>query len=632
MNLYDIQKYSWFANLAYVPWDNSTRSGSRESIAAAANAERAPVSLGTKIFDTLGWTIAPDPQQNDAAGFAANLFVNGGQKVLAIRGTEPDGYQLVADLLQADVADIGTYGLSLHQATSLFNYVQRLRASAGATNVLQLALQQSTMLPGFPPPTGLPYVAHEIRTPGGLLLKTDYFWFEANYTGTGLGQLSAGDTIVATGHSLGGHLAALALRMFPELFAEAYTFNAPGFDPLLSKALTDEIVDLFGQWKAAGASSGGWVSQAVAPTWNGVAARIHTIESESSHPGDDWSAVSSGATGMAPSPTTFIATEQNSHSMDQIMDALAVQALIQRLAPSMSYADIVRLYEASGALAGKTDEAIANALSKLLLNDATPVAEGEASGNLISPADFTSRISLHDRVITIDSKITATPGLMLVALTSPSRDTLVSKAQQTDAEGLAYRYALKELNLFAVIGADYSSFNANGELDLYDPVIGDGNLTELYLQDRAAFLTWRNKINTDDLTGDVAPRYQDGSWYFKDEASGIQAWVGNPISVKSDPMLRQVKFGGDGADILTGGDNGDQLYGGGGDDVLTAGAGDDLLVGGRGGDFLLGNDPTDTWSDAHFMSVDADWGITREVSTRGDALRGYCQGQWRKAA
>ena len=51
-------------------------------------------------------------------------------------------------------------------------------------------------------------------------------------------MLEEGDTVTAVGHSLGGHLAALAVRLFPDLFAQAVTFNAPGFDGVISDALT----------------------------------------------------------------------------------------------------------------------------------------------------------------------------------------------------------------------------------------------------------------------------------------------------------------------------------------------------------------------------------------------------------
>ena len=51
-------------------------------------------------------------------------------------------------------------------------------------------------------------------------------------------------------------------------------------------------------------------------------------------------------------------------------------------------------------------------------------------------------------------------------------------------------YALKNLNPFAVIGADYTGLGhaSNSALTLFDPMTNFGELTEQYLADRAAFL------------------------------------------------------------------------------------------------------------------------------------------------
>lgn len=63
--------------------------------------------------------------------------------------------------------------------------------------------------------------------------------------------------------------------------------------------------------------------------------------------------------------------------------------------------------------------------------------------------------------------------------------------------GLAYRYALQELRYIALPGLDYSQFNQNGELELYDAETGQG-LTDNWLEDRAAMLGWKLKAATED--------------------------------------------------------------------------------------------------------------------------------------
>ena len=160
------------------------------------------------------------------------------------------------------------------------------------------------------------------------------------------------------------------------------------------------------------------------------------------------------------------------------------------------------------------------------------------------PTAETTRDVLYTNIYGLQAAMTSTG--TLVALTGAASG-IVSQAKTS----IAYRYALKELNPFALTGNDglYAAHNASGELDLYDAATGSGNLTDLYLADRAAMLSWLLKVNAGDLTGDVAPSYQGDSWHFKDEASGKQVWAGNPLYVKSDTTLREVIFGQSGRSI-----------------------------------------------------------------------------------
>jgi hypothetical protein len=49
MNISDFYKYSWFADLAYVEWNDSNRI-SNEAVKSAQDAKRAPLKLAEKIF------------------------------------------------------------------------------------------------------------------------------------------------------------------------------------------------------------------------------------------------------------------------------------------------------------------------------------------------------------------------------------------------------------------------------------------------------------------------------------------------------------------------------------------------------------------------------------------------------
>lgn len=53
----------------------------------------------------------------------------------------------------------------------------------------------------------------------------------SNVTATEDGTLKDATTITVTGHSLGGHLAAAASRLFPSFVQDVQTFNGAGFSP-----------------------------------------------------------------------------------------------------------------------------------------------------------------------------------------------------------------------------------------------------------------------------------------------------------------------------------------------------------------------------------------------------------------
>ena len=129
MNIKELYQYAWFSNLAYVKWNSDNTSSEKTEIEAANAAERIPGNarksdinrLGNMIFTPtdrggLGWKIR-HYQPNDATGFAASLFSDGKEKVLAIRGTETDGKQMDLDLFRADLQEIGGLGTPLCQDT-----------------------------------------------------------------------------------------------------------------------------------------------------------------------------------------------------------------------------------------------------------------------------------------------------------------------------------------------------------------------------------------------------------------------------------------------------------------------------------------------------------------------------------
>ena len=168
LNIQQIYDYAKLATLAYV--DLSTEENptvpsviirvAKESN-APGNTARLPESLGIQMLNPGGavsaditgqWTVLDlyfrkseaTGHSDPASGFAAMLVQNDttGAKVLAIAGTEPSApQQAVQDLLEADLQQLGGWGIALAQTVSLFNYVQVLK---GTGSVDQLVLKTGT--------------------------------------------------------------------------------------------------------------------------------------------------------------------------------------------------------------------------------------------------------------------------------------------------------------------------------------------------------------------------------------------------------------------------------------------------------------------------------------------------------
>lgn len=583
MNIKDIYELSWFSNMAYVGWNdvNSLNKDRMILEAGSDDAQRIPLALGGQIFVRDNWEVT-DIHPNDENGFAGNVFDNGDKTILAIRGTEIDasllppsiGDQTFLDLLDADIQQIGLVGLAIDQCVSLFNYVQCLQADASDNHVLQLTLHTESVMVGADAPTDRPFIKVYHPSSNPILPGTDeFYWLEPSHDGTGLGVLSAGEHLTVTGHSLGGHLAALAVRLFPGLFDQAVTFNAPGFDPVTSEALTDEFISLFSIY----------LNSPPAASFADVASRIVRVESEDSAPGDDVSVVSSLFTGVPVGISTIVRTENNSHSMDQMMDALSVMNLMETLSPQTGIDDAVQIYDSISIQSGATEEQLLGALSELFLGDAPTLTTVEAG--IISHGDFNARSALHERVLDILAAVDGKE-YTFMNLVNLSSAELLDLARDSKA----YCYALQELNPFAVLGDDslYDVHDDGGALDF-------ASFSEDYWEARADFLTLKNEAGLLDQTiirGGNEPRI------YVDDVTGLT--LGVDASPGQDSDAARVVFGGndaDSIDLIEGARGDDVMFGGLGSDIVVGHDGADVLEGGEGDDSLFGNDHLDSLSD-----------------------------------
>ncbi|MGE3154314.1 MAG: calcium-binding protein [Nitrospiraceae bacterium] len=358
------------------------------------------------------------------------------------------------------------------------------------------------------------------------------------------GKLLPTDNLTITGHSLGGYLAQAFTVDHPLNVSHTYTYNAPGFGGVL--------VNPFGSLGVAGASIDNHL--------------ITNLIAEGP------SFVSSQGRQLGEVEHAFIETSLNpltNHSARSLVDALALYDVFARIDPSLSVSSVTTILNAASATAVNSLENGLDALRKVVLGPnqtTTPVGDRDAY--------YTNLFAFRDNLPSVSS-------YRLDSLAGVSNSMVYSQAKASTADGLAYRYALKELNPFVVRGVDYQAMHSqDGSLDLYDTVTGQGAWTLNALSDRAELLAKRLAVNIND--GDTVPT----DTHYVDKQTGLE--LGSVASAN------EVIFG-DAQDNrdLTGHAGGDHLYGGAGDDLLIGQGGQDYLEGNAGSDELYGGSEND---------------------------------------
>ncbi len=621
MNLEDVFNHAMFANASYAPWDTSNT-----SLATAGDLLENEKRIPKKLFESrigsgseFPWSI-PSFYPADTSGFAANVFANGNRKVLAIRGTETNDAQIFLDVVQADLLEIGMIGVSLTQLTSLVNYIQRLRAPAGAPNVPQFTIRMTDT-----PPLNARNIAVTLRKPA--LFSQDskvvYYWLETRLTGRGEGVLNSGDEVTVTGHSLGGHLAAAALRLFPQVFQAAVTFNAANFDPIAGYLVSDGLINALAAlspsspvvpylrqgYTAPQQATESLLNALFAPqltnssaatSFAGVASRIHNLRSEDSVPGNDVEIISGALSGTAPSAPQPLRTEMNSHSMDQMLDSMAAFALLERLNPALAPSALHALFDAASADPADSLERLVMQLNHALTGNKVSL-DTVASGILGYPNDtdlpdaFARRTAIHERIVALDALVMESAGVSLDSLLNYTAEALATRA----ATSAAHRFALVEAMPFAVTGNVGIAGNS--------PPLDAARFSPEFLRARAEYLLAESARRMQDRAHAVFGAHPQS---FIDKTTdtrlhvvtNVGADMGLPVdftpahtvvfgTAQADPLTAQGAsqlFGQDGADVLLGSEVTDLLDGGAENDTLEGGAGSDRLVGGTGDDVLYG--------------------------------------------
>jgi Ca2+-binding RTX toxin-like protein len=338
------------------------------------------------------------------------------------------------------------------------------------------------------------------------------------------------------------------------------------------------------------------------------------------------------------------------HSITLLIDALAVINLFRKVDPELTQAEVETIIAASsnqrasvsssyeGAFVeGDSLERAVDSLARILLGQDTPALTYDASpdgfGHIGNREAFYARIAqiedwlsahpdagLHIDVIPAMRweqvlKLATIRGLEVVP-EAIDDGPLVNAAEQS----VAYRYALRELNPYALYGSEalYEGRSPDGELDLYDPQTGRGmSAAELRARVEMALAHYaRNIADSGGAYGDAAPNalYSSSSIdpvtgaaresfdvsgtretqarFSAEEQYSNELRDAEIARLMGERVLSgladRVAFGSAGDDKLAGGGARDRLFGGGGDDVLEGGGDDDLLEGGAGADLLVG--------------------------------------------
>ena len=299
----------------------------------------------------------------------------------------------------------------------------------------------------------------------------------------------------------------------------------------------------------------------------------------------------------------------DTHSLVLLIDSLSLMEVLALVDPSVGINTLRDIFKAAGnevakqlpptqgKAEGNTLEPIANSLAALFGLGSTgggwTTLHGSPEGNTWHLVDdsngYTGREAFHGGLAKLREAIKAySPGTLAIrSLTGSTIGELIADAFDPGAKGAATRYALANLNPFAVVGV--LPVYADPAYAFHDAGAVSSGMTPDYVRDRAEMLYWLNQANISNTQ--AGP---DGAIHFNTLAHGSQRYefvdlsssrrlTLQPEAIAPSSAVRLV-FGGDKPDALAGGEYGDFIYAGAGADYLEGRAGNDYLEGGSGRD------------------------------------------------
>ena len=521
-----------------------------------------------------------DITETGESSFNATVFKDtNGNLSLAIRGTLE-----APDFLPTDF-DIWRRGAGYDQIIAMYNWWARVSTPAGQiVNQYQIGIHDIT----------------EPEPPNSIKLYSQgdkVFYFEPAFSSEASGELveyltaDPDQKLDITGHSLGAHLALAFNTLFSDVSNQVIGFNTPGF----TNTLTNQ------QFFAA---LGGTV-----PT-SANSQNVTNVIADQSNIGDKpWNAVAELHFDDNPTGVIInIAIEDQwqtdepdpagarNHSQQILTDSLTVYNLLTQLSPSLSTSVYKSILNATAIGTSSSYEQIVDVLEALVGLNRTPLPTGNLNRDELYKAIYAVREAIFvDPNIVIPELKPKYQGLTITDITSTSEGDLKSLSQDPD-RGLAFRYALQELNPFVIEGlslqADrdlYSIHNQNDELELE-------NFSDEYLKYRADFLTLKIELGLSD---------QSSKNNASENITYIDKGLNDYTLIESRPKSngqehQKIIFTSSNINetvTATGGNQADHLFGFVGNDILIGNEGSDYLEGGAGNDTLYQNDNIDLLQD-----------------------------------
>ena len=326
----------------------------------------------------------------------------------------------------------------------------------------------------------------------------------------------------------------------------------------------------------------------------------------------------------------------DTHSLVLLVDSLSLMAVLERLDPNVTIAQVSQVFAAAsnsrrvtvpfsqGRAEGDTLERTLDALVRLFVSPDAPSIASPLSFGGNTWHDSAPREAFHQSLAALNGAIGASVArkFKLVPLAGVDRHVMREQASLPGTIGAAWRYALVNLNPFVLepVSADAVPAQYNEpKYGLFDATENASGLTTQYLIDRAGFLWWKSQDYVSNgqrkLHGDRTETYQYIDRALTDTNGNdvavtvvgkrpelafnpvkvVFAGDGGETLVGTELVVGDRLYGGEGVDRLVGNGGNDYLEGRAGNDTLEGGAGADVLVGGLGENFLEGGVGFDTY-------------------------------------